>query len=126
MYTRELIQKTQITRDALRHYNDIKLLNPKTNPKNNYKIYSDGDVELILFVKKAQKIGFSLNEIKKIAAQMRSATCKHQSLIPYLEEQLDDISEKIITLQKMKKHIRSLITDFEKRNCEVHPTDLQM
>lgn len=126
MYTKELLQKTGITRDALRHYNELDLITPQINPSNNYKIYSPEDVELILFLKQAQKIGFSLNEIKKIAEQMQTSTCKHQSLIPYLEDQLEQIKEKITTLQKMKKHITFLIKDFEKRNCEKEPTKLKM
>lgn len=126
MYTKELLQKTGITRDALRHYNEIEIVTPIINNSNNYKIYSNEDVEIILFVKQAQKIGFSLSEIKKIAKQMQSATCKHQSLIPYLENQLEEINEKITTLQKIKKHVTFLIKDYEKRDCEKKPTKLEM
>ncbi len=126
MYTKDLLQQTNITKDTLRHYNEIGLLKPHTNPTNNYKMYSQKDVETILFIKKAKKIGFTLNEIKKIIVQMQSATCKHQSLIPYLEDQLEEINDKIIILKKMKSHISFLINDFKKRDCEVTPTKLEM
>jgi len=126
MYTKNLLEKTNITRDALRHYNEMELLHPQTNPSNNYKIYTKQDVETILFIKKAKKIGFTLNEIKKIIIQMQSATCKHQSLIPYLEDQLAEINDKIATLHKMQKHISFLINDFEEKDCEITPTKLEM
>ncbi len=126
MYTKDLLQKTNITKDALRHYNDLDLVKPTINSTNNYKIYSTADVEAILFIKKAKKIGFSLNEIKEMATQLNTSKCKHQSLLPYLENNLEDIEEKIITLKKMKKHISHLIKDYKKRNCNVKPTDLKM
>ncbi|XLQ20694.1 MAG: MerR family transcriptional regulator [Candidatus Moraniibacteriota bacterium] len=126
MYTKDLLQKTNITKDALRHYNDLDLVKPTINSTNNYKIYSTADVEAILFIKKAKKIGFSLNEIKEMATQLNTSKCKHQSLLPYLENNLEDIEEKIITLKKMKKHISQLIKDYKKRNCNVKPTDLKM
>lgn len=126
MYTKDVLQKTGLTRDALRHYNEIGLVSPQINPINNYKQYTDDDVAVLLFVKQAQKIGFSLYDIKEIAAHMRSSTCKHQSLLPYLEMQLDEIKERITTLTKMKKHISFLIKDYKKRNCEIKPTKLEM
>lgn len=126
MYTKDVLAKTGISRDALRHYNEIGLVTPSINPHNKYKQYTDADVEVLCFVKQAQKIGFTLLEIREIATHMRSATCKHQSLIPYLEGQLDEINERITTLQKMKRHITHLIKDFEKRNCAIAPTDFTM
>ncbi len=126
MYAKDLLKKTNITKDALRHYNDLGLVTPTINNINNYKIYSNADVDAILFIKKAKKIGFSLNEIKEIAIQLNTSKCKHKSLVPYLENNLEDIEEKIITLNKIKKHISQLIKDYKKINCNIKPTELKM
>lgn len=115
------MKKTSITRDALRYYNMIGLLNPTINPHNGYKIYSDSDVTQIQFVKSVKQIGFSLNEIKELISKLDQAKCKHQSIIPDLQRHLSEVNEKIKLLNETRKYLETLIKEFKDANCEVLP-----
>lgn len=126
MKSGEFISKSKITRDTLRYYNKLGLLIPKINPSNGYKEYSDEDIQMIGFIKGAQSIGFSLKDIKDLADQMKSDKCKHKSLLPFLRTRLDEVEEKIKALQKIKKHLKFLIEDFEQRDCSKEPTELKL
>ena len=126
MKSGELIKETNITRDTLRYYNRLGFLRPEINPENGYKEYSDDDVWLVQFIKSAQGIGFSLKDIKELSEHMKSAECRHKSLLPFLNTRLDEVNEKIKALQKIKKHLVFLIDDFEKRDCRKKPSELKL
>lgn len=126
MKSGEFISKTKITRDTLRYYNRLGLLIPKINPSNGYKEYSEKDIQMIGFIKGAQSIGFSLKDIKDLADHMKSEKCKHKSLLPFLNTRLDEVEEKIKALQKIKKHLKFLIEDFEQRDCSKKPSELKL
>jgi len=126
MKSGEFISKSKITRDTLRYYNRLGLLLPKINPSNGYKEYSEGDIQMIGFIKGAQSIGFSLKDIKDLADHMKSDQCKHKSLLPFLNTRLEEVEEKIKSLQKIKKHLRYLIDDFEHRDCSEKPSELKL
>jgi DNA-binding transcriptional MerR regulator len=126
MYRKELQEKTGVTRDALRHYQSIGLIAPARNPHNAYLEYSLEDVETIQFITKAKKLGFSLEEIKLLLSQMQSSECKHQSLLPFLEQNLLEIRDRIKELQKIKRHLEQLVKNFQTKNCTVKPSKLEI
>lgn len=124
MYAGEVIKKTNISRDALRHYVDIGLLEPKEDPRNSYKVYKQQDIKAIEFISSASKLGFSLRQIKNLSRRMNEATCKHKSLLPELEGQVQEVRQKIQDLRVIEKHLSQLITDFSEKDCEVEPSEL--
>jgi len=126
MKSGEFISKTKITRDTLRYYNKLGFLVPKINPSNGYKEYTEDDVWMVAFIKSAQGIGFSLKDIKDLSEHMKSGKCKHKSLLPFLNTRLEEVDEKIKALQKIRKHLKFLIEDFEHRDCSKKPTELKL
>ncbi len=62
----ELSKTTQTTPDAIRHYVRIGLLTPSRNPVNNYKLFSDGDIKKVKFIRRAKGLGFTLSDIQII------------------------------------------------------------
>lgn len=125
MRSGKLIQTTHITRDTLRYYDRMGFLNPVVL-ENGYKEYSPDDVWMIEFIKSAKDIGFSLKDIKNLAEHMKSAVCRHRSLIPFLKTKLGEVDGKITALRSMKKHLEFLVADFEKRDCRKHPSELKL
>lgn len=66
MTVSELSKSTQVTPAAIRHYVRIGLLNPRRDPANGYKLFRDGDVKKVKFIRQAKGLGFSLNDIQEI------------------------------------------------------------
>ena len=62
----ELAKQTGISVGTLRYYSDIGLLQPAQRGSNGYRYYSPNASKQVEFIKKAQAIGFSLEEIKTI------------------------------------------------------------
>ncbi len=62
----ELAKQTGLTVGALRYYSDIGLLQPVLIGDNGYRYYPANASEQVQFIKKAQALGFTLEEIKQI------------------------------------------------------------
>lgn len=88
-----------ITRDMLRHYEKegLLLIDETRNPTNNYRNYSDEDIEKIWTIKLLIGIGFSTREIrswqedsdysfyKAISEKVVQLEKRHDELMTYLE-----------------------------------------
>ena len=64
----QVSELTGATRKAIRHYESIGLM-PTQTRSGNYRIYSDHDVMVISMIRRAQTLGFSLNELKDIVSK---------------------------------------------------------
>lgn len=62
----ELAKQTNLAVGTLRYYSDLGLLQPVQRGDNGYRYYSQNASKQVEFIKKAQAIGFTLEEIKTI------------------------------------------------------------
>ncbi|MEL6929005.1 MAG: heavy metal-responsive transcriptional regulator [Cyanobacteria bacterium J06600_6] len=62
----QLAKQTNLTVGTLRYYSDLELLQPIYRGENGYRYYHLNAKEQVEFIKKAQRLGFSLEEIKQI------------------------------------------------------------
>jgi DNA-binding transcriptional MerR regulator len=62
----ELARQTGLTVGALRYYSDLGLLQPVQRGDNGYRYYDQDAPKQVEFIKKAQAIGFTLEEVKTI------------------------------------------------------------
>ena len=62
----ELAKQTGLAVGTLRYYSDLGLLEPVKRGDNGYRYYSQDASQQVQFIKKAQALGFTLEEIKRI------------------------------------------------------------
>ncbi len=62
----ELAKQTGLAVGTLRYYSDLGLLQPVQRGDNGYRYYSQSASQQVEFIKKAQTLGFTLEEIKQI------------------------------------------------------------
>lgn len=62
----EAAELTTVSVDALRYYEKIGLLNNIFRTEAGIRLYSDKDISCINFIKRAQRMNFSLGEIKDL------------------------------------------------------------
>lgn len=66
MKVHELAKRAGVTPHAVRHYVRIGLLTPARRRENGYREFSEADVRRLLFIRRAQRLGFTLAEISEI------------------------------------------------------------
>lgn len=92
---------------TLRYYERIGLLVPGHRSKGNYRLYGAGDVERLGFIKEAQSIGFSLDDIRVLLGLERGTTAVCGEVVGMLEGRLAEVSEQMRRLRRVQKVLRS-------------------
>lgn len=72
MNVSDVATKTGVSPYAIRYYTRIGLLTPARQSGNRYRRFTDADVNQLSFIRKAQRLGFTLLEIRKIVEASRA------------------------------------------------------
>lgn len=68
----EVAKRTGFPAPTIRYYEEVGLLRKPSRAESGYRSYSSKTVDELLFIKKAQTLGFSLEEIGEILQLSRS------------------------------------------------------
>ena len=66
MTVTDLSRHSGVTTHAVRYYSRIGLLKPGRNPENGYRIFDRTDISRLRFIRQAQSLGFTLDEVADI------------------------------------------------------------
>ena len=99
----KLAALTGATRKAIRHYEAEGLL-PEPQRRGSYRVYGPLDVHLVGMLRRAQRVGFTLAELKDLAAQ-KAASGRFplpvaQTLIAAKRQQFDAEIRRLQALQQ--------------------------
>ena len=103
----ELARLAGVTPDVVRYYARIGLIKPKRNPANNYKQFSDGDVKDVRFIRRAQRLGFTLAEIAGIIKKSRQGNTPcpmvRETILRRIEENRHALAELVALQDRMER-----------------------
>lgn len=106
MRVHQLASRAGVTAHAVRFYTRIGMLNPGRDARNGYKSYSEGDLRRVIFIRRAQSLGFELSEIAEIfdhSARKRSPCPLVREIIArHISENNRDLDELIALRERMK------------------------
>ncbi len=93
--------------ETVRFYQRKKLLRePKTN--GSIRTYSDDDAQRIIFIKRAQDLGFTLSEIKDLLELNTKPRVTCATVKAKTEAKIHEIEAKISDLNRMKVSLEKL------------------
>lgn len=101
----EVAQRAGVSATTVRYYEEIGLLRTPLRSSAGYRRYSDDAVEVLLFIRKAQVLGFSLDEIREILNLSRSgkAPCAH--VLSLAHQHLAAVEQRIRQLQQFRDQL---------------------
>ena len=105
----ELAKAAGIPISTLRYYERIGLVEPEDRSFGNYRLYSDHSLKKLKFIRAAQAIGFTLEDVKSLLAdgEGKAPTCGNvQDLI---EARLTDVEERLKDLRHVRKVLKSAL-----------------
>ena len=97
-----------ISTDTLRYYEKIELI---TNVQRNdvgIRLYSDKDLSRLRFIKRAQKMGFSLNEIGQLLGFRENPQKAKPKVRELAHQKLTEIDEHLAELSTLRDELRLL------------------
>ncbi len=109
----QVAQKSGTSIDTIRYYEKEGLLNEPSRSEGGFRIYPKEAVDQLEFIRKAQAMGLTLKEIKKITC------CGDKGLGPCCDltvdlftAKIDEFEGKIQELQGMKKKLKSVLGEW--------------
>jgi Hg(II)-responsive transcriptional regulator len=94
--------------ETLRYYERRKLLACPPRTESGYRLYTSEAVRQVRFIKKAQLLGFTLEEIRDLIGLSHAAPAPCREVRDLVDRKIAFIDEKIRQLQSMQKALRTL------------------
>ena len=111
-----LAERGGVSVETIRYYQRRALLDEPAKPTGGFRQYPEESVKRILFIKRAQALGFTLEEIHDLLAlDQRKACLETRELAAH---KVELIAQKIADLSKMKKSLARLV-----RSCDASAAD---
>ena len=104
----EIARRTGVNIETVRYYEQRGLIPRPSRSASGYRTYTEDYVERILFIKRAQELGFTLQEIVELLSLRVDPEMDRGEVKQRAEAKLADIEEKIRTLQRMKRALTKL------------------
>lgn len=106
-----IAKKTGLSIHAIRYYEKLGLVQKPSRSSGGFRLYPSETVERILFIRKAQSFGLTLEEVKKIMC------CGDKGLEPccamvtrIFENKIREFEGRIRELQMTKRRLKGLLS----------------
>jgi DNA-binding transcriptional MerR regulator len=111
----EVAKRTGATRKALRLYEEAGVLAAPRRTTSGYRIYGLDTLDLLAFVRQAQRLGFTLAEIKEIVSIKRAgrAPCPH--VRDLVRRKADHMDQRIRDLTEVRDDLRALLNGWRSK-----------
>ncbi len=121
----ELAKATGLTTKTIRYYELHRLLEDPERTESGYRMYGEADVERLEFVKKAKRLGLSLEEIREILIlnEQSQAPCVH--VLALLDRKLEHVDDIIRELEEFRRELMRLRVESQVR-LEQLPEDARI
>jgi len=104
----EAADASGVNAKLIRHYESIGIIPKATRSESGYRLYSDSDVHILSFVRRARTLGFSMAEIKKLVGLWRNKSRSSSEVKTLALAHIKQLEEKIAELEAMTKTLRQL------------------
>lgn len=125
----QLAREVGVKVDTVRFYERSGLLPKAERTAAGYRAYDAAALKRLRFIKQAQALGFSLDEIKRILnlRGQGAATCR--CVVGIAEATLSDTEEKLRELQEFHDRLKQAVAQWKRstvgrRNCRAEFCDL--
>ena len=119
----KIAKRTSLNVQTIRFYERAGLLEEAQRTPSGYRQFEENTVERIQFIRKAQKIGYSLEEIKELLFLRVSEESPCDRMRLMTEVKIVEINEKMRDLRDLKSRLERLVGQCEaggpEGNCPI-------
>lgn len=105
----QLAKEAKVNVQTVRYYERLKMLAPTTRLASGYRLYGPIEAQRLRFIKNAQSLGFSLQEIAELLNLRVSAEARCGDVQRKAEKKMGQVKAKIGDLQSLARTLRNLI-----------------
>lgn len=104
----QLAKELDLNLETIRFYERKGLIQQPAKPPQGYRHYSDSLLNQIRFIKRAQELGFTLNEVQNLL-QLDQQPCHQVQVLT--EHKLAVVQQKMADLQHLESALSQLLTE---------------
>lgn len=109
----EVSQATGIGIEALRFYERSGLLGKPARTSSGYRVYDEGVIERLAFIKKAQALGFSLDEIRRIIADAGNGASPCDEVREIVRRRLAELDERLREMRRYRRELAQTLEEWD-------------
>jgi DNA-binding transcriptional MerR regulator len=104
----ELADRVGVNTKTIRYYESIGLLPQPPRTDAGYRVYGAEDEARLVFIKTAQHLGLSLEEVGEVLELRDAGTAPCEHVRGMLREQIRTISRRMADLRRLREELRAL------------------
>lgn len=109
----EVSSRSGIGIEALRFYERSGLLGRPGRTQSGYRVYDEGVLQRLDFIKRAQVLGFSLDEIKRIIADKQAGRSPCLEVRNIVRQRLEELDERMKEMRRYRRELGAALTQWE-------------
>lgn len=123
----EVAKRAGVSIDTLRYYEKVRLLPRTSRSEGGFRLFAPEHVERVRFIKQAQQLGFSLDEIRGLLASGGAEECMR--VRDLLRSKLSEMDERLKSIRAFRRvlarHLSACEAELEQQRdsacCPVLP-----
>jgi DNA-binding transcriptional MerR regulator len=124
MYIGDVAASVGLTAQALRFYERLGLVEKPQRTSGGYRVYSAEMLEQVQFIKDAQRLGFSLEEVREILRLKYSGRSPCNCVREMLNGKLKGLKKQIEQMEQMRREIAACLRASQTRARLPHTASL--
>ena len=114
LFVGEVAKRCGVDPWTIRYYEKERLIPEAPRSASHYRIYPSETIDLIRFIKTAQGLGLTLEEIKKVieAKRVKGKPCDH--VVGLLKTKVGDLHRRIEEMGRLRRAIQGLLKDWKR------------
>lgn len=114
----EVARRSGVGVEALRFYERRGLLGRPARTESNYRVYDEAVLERLDFIRRAQAVGFTLDEIGEILAESAEghSPCRHVRELA--RRRLEELDRRLAELRRHRAELARTLAEWDERGEE--------
>jgi MerR family transcriptional regulator, copper efflux regulator len=104
----EAARATGVTAKMIRYYESVGLLNPVGRTQSGYRVYGEQEVHALRFVRQARRLGFLVEDIRKLLALWQDRSRASAEVKSIAMEHVAELNRRIAELTDMRDTLSHL------------------
>ena len=109
----EVARQSGIGIEALRFYERGGLLGRPSRTQSGYRVYDAAVLQRLDFIKRAQVLGFSLDEIKRIIADKPAGRSPCREVREIVRHRLEELDERMKEMRRYRRELGAALSQWE-------------
>ncbi|SRR5260221_145710 len=110
----ELAARARVGVQTLHYYERLGLLPQPNRSSANYRLYPPASLRRVQFIKKAQALGFTLEEIQEILGLRGQGRAPCRCVADVGKKHLQELDARIAALQEFRRALAAVVPKWEK------------